>query len=95
MDSATAIILGLFFAWEGVKMIRWASNKKFTGGCCEDCADPPPRGDAELGTVYRDICGCCAEKEACRSADECKCTIAKDNKTVSIVPFLNNLWTES
>lgn len=37
VDSATAIVIGLLFGWEGVKMIRWAWNKQFDGGCCADC----------------------------------------------------------
>ncbi|KAG8218200.1 hypothetical protein J3R82DRAFT_3760 [Butyriboletus roseoflavus] len=37
VDSATAIMIGMMFGWEGVKMIRWAQNKDFDGGCCAHC----------------------------------------------------------
>ena len=37
VDAATAIVIGLLFGWEGVKMIRWARNKDFDGGCCAGC----------------------------------------------------------
>lgn len=33
VDSATAIVIALLFAWEGYKMMRWASNDRFDGGC--------------------------------------------------------------
>lgn len=33
----TAIVIGMMFGWEGVKMIRWARNKDFDGGCCGHC----------------------------------------------------------
>jgi len=72
VDGATSIVLGLLFAWEGVKMLKWALSNEFTGGCCQDCRVPPP-AQAELGEVYRDICECCVQKEECRNAVECKC----------------------
>ncbi|KAF8554642.1 hypothetical protein OG21DRAFT_1484475 [Imleria badia] len=34
VDAATAIVIGVMFGWEGVKMIRWARNKDFNGGFC-------------------------------------------------------------
>lgn len=34
VDSATAIVIALLFGWEGFKMVRWAQDKDFTGGCC-------------------------------------------------------------
>jgi divalent metal cation (Fe/Co/Zn/Cd) transporter len=37
VDSATAIVIGLMFGWEGFKMVRWARNKEFDGGCCAHC----------------------------------------------------------
>ncbi|KAG9312381.1 hypothetical protein JVU11DRAFT_6758 [Chiua virens] len=36
-DATTAIVIGLMFGWEGFKMIRWARNEEFDGGCCGDC----------------------------------------------------------
>jgi len=77
VDGATSIVLSILFAWEGFKMVRWASSAEFNGGCCESCRIDIPTiatGDEELGEVYRDICKCCSEKEACRDSDECKCS---------------------
>ncbi|KAI6021487.1 hypothetical protein BKA83DRAFT_4282581, partial [Pisolithus microcarpus] len=34
VDSATAIVIALLFGWEGIKMVRWAQDKDFSGGCC-------------------------------------------------------------
>lgn len=74
VDSATSMVLGLLFVWEGVKMVRWARSSEFGGGCCPaDCVSRVETGDAELGHVYRDICECCQEKVECRNSDECKC----------------------
>ena len=73
VDGATSIALGLLFAWEGVKMMRWARSNEFTGGCCQGCQDRPSLAQAELAEVYRDMCDCCLEKEECRNSDECKC----------------------
>lgn len=39
VDSATAIILGIFFVKECIDMIRWGLSKDFSGGCCNTCAD--------------------------------------------------------
>ncbi|KAF8137224.1 hypothetical protein EV363DRAFT_1317151 [Boletus edulis] len=44
-DSATAILIGILFGWEGVKMIRWARSVDFNGGCCGACH---PREAASL-----------------------------------------------
>lgn len=78
IDSATSLILGLLFARESYKMITWVRNPEFDGGCCSDCR--VPRGDrtAELGEQYRDLCGCCLEKEECKLAQQCKCEAPSD-----------------
>lgn len=34
VDSATTIVIALLFGWEGIKMVRWARSKDFSGGCC-------------------------------------------------------------
>jgi hypothetical protein len=76
VDGATSIVLGLLFGWEGIKMIKWARNKNFSGGCCSaHCAATPGTADAELGDVERDICTCCQEKQECRESDDCKCSV--------------------
>lgn len=72
VDAATAIVLGFFFGWEGMKMVRWARDPEFSGGCCKDCR--PVEGQVELGEQYRDICSCCSEKEECKLSDACKCS---------------------
>ncbi|KAF9476815.1 hypothetical protein BDN70DRAFT_811637 [Pholiota conissans] len=72
VDSATSIILGFLFLWEGYKIIKWVRDPAFDGGCCKDCRVP---GDVEeLGECYRDLCECCAEKSECKEAGECKCS---------------------
>ncbi|KAH7882341.1 hypothetical protein F5I97DRAFT_1785080, partial [Phlebopus sp. FC_14] len=38
VDSVTAIVIALLFGWEGIKMIRWAMDKDFDGGCCASCS---------------------------------------------------------
>ncbi|GJJ10199.1 hypothetical protein Clacol_004425 [Clathrus columnatus] len=40
IDGATSIILGILFGWEGVKMVRWARDPEFDGGCCSSCRVP-------------------------------------------------------
>ncbi|KIL63935.1 hypothetical protein M378DRAFT_79060 [Amanita muscaria Koide BX008] len=78
VNAATSIILGFFFGWEAVKMIRWALNPDFTGGCCQDCTPVGlEEGQLELGQQYRDICGCCSEKEECKQSDTCRCSISE------------------
>lgn len=75
VDGATSIVLSILFAWEGIKMVRWASSPDFTGGCCQSCRiEIPTSGGAELGEVHKDICKCCSEKKGCRDSDECMCT---------------------
>jgi len=71
IDSATSLILGLLFFWEGYKLIKWVRDPDFDGGCCKKCH---PVDDAqELGESYRDLCDCCVEKTECKDAGECKC----------------------
>jgi hypothetical protein len=71
VDSATSLILGFLFFWEGYKLIKWVRDPEFDGGCCKKCHVP---GDAaELGESYKDLCECCIEKTECRDAGECKC----------------------
>ena len=71
VDSATSLILGALFGWEGYKMIKWVRDPNFDGGCCKECL--PPGNAAELGESYRDLCKCCIEKIECKTAGECKC----------------------
>ena len=71
VDSATSLILGLIFCWEGYKLIKWVRDPDFDGGCCKKCHSVD---DAqELGESYRDLCDCCVEKTECKDAGECKC----------------------
>jgi divalent metal cation (Fe/Co/Zn/Cd) transporter len=37
IDSATAIVLGLFFAKDATEMVRWGLSKDFSGSCCRTC----------------------------------------------------------
>ncbi|KAF8955558.1 hypothetical protein BDZ97DRAFT_1926603 [Flammula alnicola] len=78
IDGATSIILSILFAWEGSKMVRWARNPTFTGGCCEDCQDLPPTTssstlkDPELGNSKQseEKSDCCSEKGKRDSSEE-------------------------
>ncbi|THU93098.1 hypothetical protein K435DRAFT_904668 [Dendrothele bispora CBS 962.96] len=38
VDSAASIVLGLSFAWEGIKLLKWVRDPDFDGGCCGHCA---------------------------------------------------------
>lgn len=71
IDSATSLVLGVLFGWEGYKMIKWVRDPNFDGGCCKECH--PTRDVEELGERYRDLCSCCVENIACKNAGECKC----------------------
>ena len=77
VDAATAIVLGFLFGWEGIKMVMWARDPEFSGGCCKDCKFVAVDDQMELGEQYRDICNCCLEKEECRQSDRCKCSFAR------------------
>ncbi|KAG1869590.1 hypothetical protein F4604DRAFT_891249 [Suillus subluteus] len=63
VDSATSIVIAMLFGWEGFKMIRWASNDKFNGGCCcgqeERKADKKPIPDVtqQPSTAPKRCCG--------------------------------------
>ena len=81
MDSATSLILGALFGWEGYKMIKWVRDPNFDGGCCKGCTD----NEEELGETYQDLCGCCTEKSECKSAGECKCGENVDEEVCLIV----------
>ncbi|KAK7043215.1 hypothetical protein VNI00_008569 [Paramarasmius palmivorus] len=86
VDSATSVVLGLLFGWEGWKMWRWATSPEFDGGCCNHCHSKEA-GDSEAGKVeieerYKDLCGCCLASEECRLADECKCPTPTDSSEV-------------
>ena len=38
IDSATTLVLSLFFAKDAVEMVRWGLSKDFSGSCCRTCA---------------------------------------------------------
>ncbi|KAF8451157.1 hypothetical protein L210DRAFT_3640235 [Boletus edulis BED1] len=79
VDAATAIVIGLMFGWEGVKMIRWARHKDFDGGMCAPCCSKDaaapkcatPPADAEKPNALEQepsLCSCsqccgCCKKE--------------------------------
>ncbi|KAG7098277.1 hypothetical protein E1B28_000239 [Marasmius oreades] len=79
VDSATSIILGLLFGWEGWKMWRWARSPDFDGGCCcshkhdVEAAGDQAKAKVELSERKKDLCECCSLSEICRISDECKC----------------------
>jgi hypothetical protein len=90
VDSATSIILGFLFFWEGYKIIKWVRDPNFDGGCCKECRDV---GAAEeLGECYRDLCECCAEKSECKEAGECKCSTTNAGEEVRLLLLLFSPW---
>ncbi|KAI3615157.1 integral membrane protein [Moniliophthora roreri] len=88
VDSATSIVLGLLFGWEGWKMLRWATSPSFDGGCCDHCHN---REDNESGAVevqerYKDLCDCCGGSEVCQTAGECKCPAPNESSESCCMP---------
>lgn len=69
VDSATSLVLGLLFGWEGYKLIKWARDPEFDGSCCKSCQPPA----AQPNEPYFDLCDCCAEKSMCKEAGKCLC----------------------
>jgi len=66
IDSATSLVLGTLFAWEGYKLIRWARNPDFNGGCCGSCAVTGPK--TEDVTSFDDV-GCCSAEKKCSKVE--------------------------
>lgn len=87
VDSATSLLLGILFGWEGWKMVRWVCDPAFDGGCCAHCVPHKnaslPFGASELGEVNRDLCDRCMENSECRESDECKCEVPASGSSVS------------
>jgi len=87
VDSATSLLLGILFGWEGWKMVRWVCDPAFDGGCCGHCGphkkSVPPVGAAELGEISRDLCERCLQNSECRVSDECKCEKVASDEAVS------------
>lgn len=46
VDSATTLVLSLFFAKDAVEMVRWGLSKDFSGSCCRTCA-PADQGPVQ------------------------------------------------
>jgi Co/Zn/Cd efflux system component len=77
VDAATAIVIGMMFGWEGVKMIKWARNEDFDGGCCGGChsdkATPEcstPEAEAEKRKEPEQKDSLCSSSTRC--CDSCK-----------------------
>lgn len=86
-DSATSLVLGVLFGWEGFKLIQWVRDPDFDGGCCKECE---PAGEVEeLGERYRDLCQCCIEKSACKDGGECKCEPNGDQERCCLPSDMN------
>ena len=88
VDGATSLFLGILFAREGWKMVRWVRDPAFDGGC--NCGQTNKRvvsldgvNAAELGEQYRDLCECCLEKDECNASDKCKCLETPSDESVS------------
>ncbi|KAF8913714.1 hypothetical protein CPB85DRAFT_1219223 [Mucidula mucida] len=91
VDSATSLLLGFLFGWEGWKMARWVRNPNFDGGCCGDHKCHDSREESTSGRDSpaeqemkntRSLCGCCSEKEECRDAEECICSPPLNEKSI-------------
>ncbi|CAG8718449.1 15321_t:CDS:1 [Racocetra persica] len=65
VDSTAALILGLFFAKEGIGMILWAMHEDFNGGCC--------KSDAVKNNNCDSSSNCCNDNNK-----ECEITIAPE-----------------
>jgi divalent metal cation (Fe/Co/Zn/Cd) transporter len=69
VDSATAIAIAVLFGWEGYKMIRWASNDRFDGGC--SCGKEERKVIPEVmqqpSTAPQ---RCCSESGCCKPSQE-------------------------
>jgi len=98
VDSATSIILGGLFGWEGVKMIKWVRDPNFDGGCCchdagKNGADACNRDKAEdwkeLQQPYRDLCECCLNKAECKESGSCQCGSSEGLQDVEGIISLN------
>ena len=76
VDSAVAMVFGLYFAKEGVEMIRWARDPEFSGGCCNTCtATTNGSYESSRGQPDNNRCNCCMEKQSCREAAQCMCPV--------------------
>ena len=73
VDSAVALVFGLYFAKEGIDMVRWARHPEFNGGCCNTCAAPPITQEHSGGRTGNNRCDCCMEKQSCKEAAQCMC----------------------
>lgn len=83
VDSATSLVLGLMFAREGWKMLKWAMSPSFDGGCCDHCRRPADTEacNVEIEERYRDLCGCCENSEKCKLANECQCSTDSESNS--------------
>ncbi|KAG2749117.1 hypothetical protein P692DRAFT_20732797 [Suillus brevipes Sb2] len=73
VDSATAIVIAILFGWEGFKMIRWASNDQFNGGC--SCGQEERKADKQAipEVMQQPSTGpqrCCGDSGCCKPPQE-------------------------
>lgn len=73
VDSAVALVFGLYFAKEGIEMVRWTRHPEFNGGCCNTCSAPPNTQEHSLSRTSNNRCDCCMEKQSCKEAAQCMC----------------------
>ncbi|KIM69718.1 hypothetical protein SCLCIDRAFT_722404 [Scleroderma citrinum Foug A] len=70
VDSATAMVIALLFGWEGIKMVRFAQHKEFSGGCCGH--------DSRKETVKTTTVVPLPETQSCAnscSSGSCQCSV--------------------
>ncbi|KAL0067379.1 hypothetical protein AAF712_005608 [Marasmius tenuissimus] len=90
VDSATSLILGLLFGWEGWKMWRWARSPNFDGGCCGAHHSHEKDVEATAGTVTaersdekKDSCECSSQCDSCKTAVQGKLPTSDASSTLS------------
>lgn len=73
VDSAVALVFGLYFAKDGIEMVRWTRHPEFNGGCCNTCAARPITQEHSRSQTSNNRCDCCMEKQSCKEAGQCMC----------------------
>ncbi|KAK1232345.1 hypothetical protein PQX77_004509 [Marasmius sp. AFHP31] len=97
VDSATSLILGLLFGWEGWKMWRWARSPDFDGGCCGAHHSHEKDVEATAGTVTaersdekkKDSCECSSQCDSCKTAVEGKLPTSDASSALVFEPTLH------
>jgi hypothetical protein len=83
VDCSVALVFGLYFAKEGIGMVRWPRHSEFNGGYCNTCTTPPITQEHSRSQTSNNRCDCCMEKQSCKEAAQCMCVNAdSDNECI-------------